>query len=558
MISLSKEALQLFLSDLPHLSNIWISTAEAVILDRRIRERTQDIKRNTQVLLDLIQEDGTELDGRWEDMLLDPRIEPPSAREELCSAERISPEPQLPAAEHSGDATASECVPNVVPPPISDATNADMEPKLYISGLREDVNKTKRVEPGLIHQTPESGLVVADLGNLAKTEPSHDSATTRNTSPADTVVNPLLFDSGSRLANVKLILYMWRDVFFVGVYLLQQVLGSASDTWSHLWGSETQVPAEMSRVKWKCSCGVSMYDDFIELRQGAAERLANSLNEDYENTRSKLSGHPSNSLHGTFKSFCIAAFKPFLTLSGFKSDQPGLPHHEMHILPGDSNSEGIKSILPDPLWLLLCHDEGLYASKLAQLKVDDCESDQKLFSALRNEYTALRGKWRSKISFRTLKDIKFVGFEVHSGELVDIRPEEDIPPIDNTDYCYNPVPADLIPPIGHRHLMHLFQHPLHAQPTRVCYDRFPKKLRTRLACSDKPTELGWGIHLMEGWSLKKIWISGFVLSGIGSLIFGVVWVVLKHSIQDAFTVASYWLTLGMFSIGTLQAILHLN
>lgn len=252
MISLSKEALQLFLSDLPHLSNIWISTAEAVILDRRIRERTQDIKRNTQVLLDLIQEDGTELDGRWEDMLLDPRIEPPSAREELRSAERVSPEPQLPAAEHSGDATASECVPNVVPPPISDATNAAMEPKLSISGLREDVNKTKRVEPGLMHQTPESGLVVADLENLAKAEPSHDSATTRNTSPADTVVNPRLCDSGSRLANVKLILYMWRDVFFVGVCLLQQVLGSASDTWSHLWGSETQVPAEMIRVKWKC------------------------------------------------------------------------------------------------------------------------------------------------------------------------------------------------------------------------------------------------------------------------------------------------------------------
>ena len=103
-----------------------------------------------------------------------------------------------------------------------------------------------------MHQTPESGLVVADLENLAKAEPSHDSATTRNTSPADTVVNPRLCDSGSRLANVKLILYMWRDVFFVGVCLLQQVLGSASDTWSHLWGSETQVPAEMIRVKWKC------------------------------------------------------------------------------------------------------------------------------------------------------------------------------------------------------------------------------------------------------------------------------------------------------------------
>lgn len=42
------------------------------------------------------------------------------------------------------------------------------------------------------------------------------------------------------------------------------------------------------------SCGVSMYDDFIELRQGAAERLEKSLNEDYANIRSNSSRHSSN------------------------------------------------------------------------------------------------------------------------------------------------------------------------------------------------------------------------------------------------------------------------
>jgi hypothetical protein len=306
------------------------------------------------------------------------------------------------------------------------------------------------------------------------------------------------------------------------------------------------------------SCGASMYDDFIELRQGAAERLEKTLNEDYENNRSDYSTHSSDSSFRSLKRSSTTALKSFLSLLGIEREQPGLPQHELGILPGDSNSEGTSSTLPDPVWLLLCHDEGVYASKLAQIKVSDYDSDQKLFCALRDEYTTLRGKWLSKISFRKLIDIKFVGFEVHSGDFVDIRPEEDIPPIDNTDYCYNPIPAELIPPVGHRHLMHLFQHPLHAQRKRVCYDRFPKKLKTKLVCSDKPTELGWGLQLVEGWSLKKIWTSGFVLTGIGSLVFGVVWVVLMHSIQDAFTVAAYWLTFGMFGIGTLQAILHLN
>ncbi|KKY37188.1 putative f-box domain-containing protein [Diaporthe ampelina] len=55
----------LLLPDLPVLQKLWLSTAEAVILDRKIVERSVDIKRNAQVMLDLIKEDGGEGEDFW-------------------------------------------------------------------------------------------------------------------------------------------------------------------------------------------------------------------------------------------------------------------------------------------------------------------------------------------------------------------------------------------------------------------------------------------------------------------------------------------------------------
>jgi hypothetical protein len=64
MAPLSRDQLRVILPDLQHLSNIWMQTAEALILERKIVDRPQDIKRNTQVLLELIRE-GTEGIVRW-------------------------------------------------------------------------------------------------------------------------------------------------------------------------------------------------------------------------------------------------------------------------------------------------------------------------------------------------------------------------------------------------------------------------------------------------------------------------------------------------------------
>jgi hypothetical protein len=65
MSPLSRAQLQLVLPDLQHLSNIWIHTAEAMIIERKIVERPQDIKRNAQVLLELIRDDGTDGLDEW-------------------------------------------------------------------------------------------------------------------------------------------------------------------------------------------------------------------------------------------------------------------------------------------------------------------------------------------------------------------------------------------------------------------------------------------------------------------------------------------------------------
>jgi hypothetical protein len=46
------------------LTSIWLNTAEALILERGIVECSLKIKRNTQVLLELIKEDGG-VDEEW-------------------------------------------------------------------------------------------------------------------------------------------------------------------------------------------------------------------------------------------------------------------------------------------------------------------------------------------------------------------------------------------------------------------------------------------------------------------------------------------------------------
>ncbi|TDZ28182.1 hypothetical protein CTRI78_v012115 [Colletotrichum trifolii] len=62
---LGLEHVRCMLADLPSLQQIWLATAEALILERGIVERPQDIKRNAQVMLELIRDDGMDEEDEW-------------------------------------------------------------------------------------------------------------------------------------------------------------------------------------------------------------------------------------------------------------------------------------------------------------------------------------------------------------------------------------------------------------------------------------------------------------------------------------------------------------
>ncbi|TFB05871.1 hypothetical protein CCMA1212_002320 [Trichoderma ghanense] len=65
MAPLERDQAKDLLGDLPSLQSIWLTTAEALILDRKIVNRPQDIKRNQQVMLELIREDGLDEEDEW-------------------------------------------------------------------------------------------------------------------------------------------------------------------------------------------------------------------------------------------------------------------------------------------------------------------------------------------------------------------------------------------------------------------------------------------------------------------------------------------------------------
>ncbi|TGO22329.1 hypothetical protein BPAE_0172g00100 [Botrytis paeoniae] len=327
-----------------------------------------------------------------------------------------------------------------------------------------------------------------------------------------------------------------------------------------IWG-RPPVAIGKTRVEWRCKCGKRIYDDFTELRPGAANRLKQALtNNDSGSTDTSRSSRFSDCSKSFSKSLS-SIFALWASNSSRKSLSSGLPTHEPSKNQLDSNNPNIVKPIPLPVenvYLLLCYPSGRYATRLLQLGLHNLEpkSDQSLFTILRTNYKSMRGQFLNLISLKTLKSIKFVHFEMYRSSLIDVRQKDVIPPPDHIEYCYSPAPPEVIPPIGDNHLMHLFLHPDHADEDTVCLDRFPKKLKEKLSCKKgQPTNFGWGLEFVEGWDMKSIWIVAFIVFGIGSLLLGILWAVYKHSIQDAFTIAGYMVSFTAISVGAIQSLL---
>ncbi|KAL5345654.1 hypothetical protein ACLOAV_009408 [Pseudogymnoascus australis] len=290
------------------------------------------------------------------------------------------------------------------------------------------------------------------------------------------------------------------------------------------------------RVRWKCKCGQYLYDDYVELHRGAAKRLEESLNQ-------KPTGRdtvPSRSIPIYLTTVCGLIPNIFTKMRRtFTIEEQGLPIQHLPPTVSVQHVATPPSPLAEALFLLICHNVGIYDKKLLQLSVCDIKSDEKFFRALNKHYQSKCNKWLSFISLRTITGIKFVKFEMYrKSQSVDVRLKNDIPPPENPNYCYAPVPVDLIPPVGENRLIHLFNNPDCAEDVLACLDRFPKKLKEKLACGDKVVVTGWGIDLEEGVCSKKTAIV-YMVCVLVSSIWGILWTVLGHDIQGAFTVSAY-------------------
>ncbi|KAH6700531.1 hypothetical protein BKA61DRAFT_620717 [Leptodontidium sp. MPI-SDFR-AT-0119] len=299
---------------------------------------------------------------------------------------------------------------------------------------------------------------------------------------------------------------------------------------------EPRIPKAQTRVRWKCKCGKSLYDDFIEIRPGAARSLEASLNQRPGNGESRHRSRESPflaSLNGLMTAILSKLKRPFI-----RSDQ-GLPLQHIPPVLGAQQPVVTPSQPPEAVFLLICHNVSIYDKKLLQLSVSDVSSDETLFRALNKHYRSKLSTWTSLLSFRTLVGIKFVKFELYrKSQSVDVLLKNDMPPPENPDYRYVPVPIDLIPPVGEEMLMHLFNNPDCAEDVPACLERFPKKLRSKLVCGEKAIAAGWGLQLVEGVSKSKAMVTYLGVVFVAS-VWGILWTVLGHDISGAWTVSTY-------------------
>ncbi|CAO2649810.1 Nn.00g011020.m01.CDS01 [Neocucurbitaria sp. VM-36] len=336
------------------------------------------------------------------------------------------------------------------------------------------------------------------------------------------------------------------------------------------YGAEPPVPPGHVRVRWTCSCGESLYDDFIEKRPNAARLLEAYLNRPRTHTprsptsRSSTASSMASIFDASSRASTLAT--PSSTYGG--SSSWGKKAESSKYSPTRLRTNNPFSVrMPkyaEEAWLLTCANEGRLTPKIVHLDVNEArvKSDKDLALALREHYDHLNRRWFNWARLRGLTTIEFVQFEVHRNRFADIRatpsmpPKSAAPPVSTSDpektqapsqHPYTFEPIDLLPPVGSTYLLHLFKHPTDYDGELITYLRSPKR-RERLEFG-----MGWGINLVESFLAQRVWTVVMGICGLASAAFAVMWTIKKDDVQGAFGVAQWVLGLAALLVGGLQA-----
>ncbi|KAK8879748.1 hypothetical protein PGQ11_001042 [Apiospora arundinis] len=342
-----------------------------------------------------------------------------------------------------------------------------------------------------------------------------------------------------------------------------------NDVANSVCGPTTGPGTGEQRVYYTCKCGFTLCDDYIERRPGALEDLKHFLSASGIRVGASIADLESNTIAtstpggrtlpianpGTLQTKTTADRGRSRLRLPFDIRLPRYWQTQNNSLELGKCGQERTATAPAPPknhnYLLLCVPFGNLIYKLQQPEVCTVDSDQDFFSLLRVLYHKSRTKLSLMPALKRVKSIHFVQFEMYRRDLTDVRSQPALPPPETlkTDYLYDPMPADLMPPVGSNLLVHFFEHPTHAGALPDLYRRIPKKLREKLSpCPVKGSSVGWGIAFAEGVDAFTFFLCGCA-GFIVCLMVSIAWTVAQSDIQGGFGIGAFLLAFMIFCGG---------
>ena len=155
------------------------------------------------------------------------------------------------------------------------------------------------------------------------------------------------------------------------------------------------------RIRWRCRCGTMLWDDFRELRPGAAEDLRACLNF-HEST---MNSQGTNNLALGGNAAGSVARMPVSSYAAASDQLSTVDAAEGGIMTAESPPSNISSL--EAKYLLLCFKKPRDTLRLYHLSVENVKNDFQLFQLLRQTYQTYRGLSGRLFSPRHVRSIAF-------------------------------------------------------------------------------------------------------------------------------------------------------
>ncbi|KAJ5335181.1 Pfs NB-ARC and TPR domain protein [Penicillium brevicompactum] len=156
--------------------------------------------------------------------------------------------------------------------------------------------------------------------------------------------------------------------------------------------SEPPIPMGKVRARWKCRCGVRLFDDYTELESGSVKELERELQELGRSTQdTQNAGNPISENFGELWESIKHCFQKqrqsnddrgnMLPLEEIRQPSNALPQSNDTPQPNQPST-----ICQDTLHLLLCIDKMKSGTPLLQEHLEGISTDRELFLFLRSKY----------------------------------------------------------------------------------------------------------------------------------------------------------------------------